>query len=58
MKRCPKCKIGNMTLYLGGYSGILYQCKDCGYIGPLNIEEGKIDKKMKDDLKKTKKEIY
>lgn len=43
---CPKCKSENVTLYMGGQFG-KYECKDCGYIGPLIIKE----------YKKTKKEL-
>lgn len=35
---CPKCKLENVTLYMGGQFG-KYQCKDCGYIGPLILDK-------------------
>jgi len=38
MKKCPKCKSTNIELQIGGFTG-MYQCKDCGYIGSLVIEE-------------------
>ena len=38
MKKCPKCGSVNLVLHVGGQIG-MYRCKDCGYIGPLIIEE-------------------
>ncbi len=35
---CPVCNSNNVTYYLGGQIGYMYQCKDCGYIGALVIE--------------------
>jgi len=35
---CPVCNSINVTYYLGGQIGYMYQCKDCGYIGALVIE--------------------
>ncbi|MGC9435799.1 MAG: hypothetical protein ACP5C4_06935 [Methanomicrobiales archaeon] len=35
---CPRCHSSHCTLFLGMYGGRLYQCKICGYIGPLVIE--------------------
>lgn len=39
VKRCPKCGSGELSLYVGGETGVRYQCGGCGYIGPLIIEE-------------------
>lgn len=36
---CPVCNSNNVTYYLGGQIGYMYQCKDCGYIGALVIEK-------------------
>jgi transposase-like protein len=36
---CPVCNSSNVTYYLGGQIGYMYQCKDCGYIGALVIEK-------------------
>jgi len=38
---CPIC--GNADLYyeVGGYTGTLYHCKECGYIGVFVIEANK-----------------
>ncbi len=38
IKRCPRCKSTNVTLYMGGQFG-KYQCKKCGYVGPFVVEE-------------------
>jgi uncharacterized Zn finger protein len=35
---CPVC--GNADLYyeVGGYVGVVYHCKECGYVGAFVIE--------------------
>lgn len=50
--KCPKCKSANITLYMGGQFG-KYQCKKCGYVGSLVLEEYE-DKKIKTKVKKRK----
>ena len=40
VKRCPKCGSVSITLWMGAKLGIQYYCKDCGYRGPLVVEEG------------------
>ncbi len=37
VKRCPECGSA-VSLYMGGETGIQYQCNNCGYIGPLILE--------------------
>ena len=39
IKRCPVCGSTQITLYMGGTTGYRYQCKKCGYVGALIIEE-------------------
>jgi predicted RNA-binding Zn-ribbon protein involved in translation (DUF1610 family) len=39
VKICPRCKSRAITLWMGAKLGMIYQCKDCGYRGPLVIEE-------------------
>ena len=39
VKICPYCKSTNITPYVGFKCGILYQCNDCKYVGPLILEE-------------------
>lgn len=36
---CPACSSTNVTYYLGGQIGYMYQCKDCGYVGSFVIEK-------------------
>jgi ribosomal protein L37AE/L43A len=50
--RCPVCKSKNITTYMGGQFG-KWQCKKCGYIGALIIEES--DYKAKKTKKKPSK---
>ncbi|MBI2548209.1 FAD-dependent oxidoreductase [Candidatus Woesearchaeota archaeon] len=38
MKQCPTCGSDAITLAVGGQIG-KYECKSCGYIGPLILEE-------------------
>jgi transposase-like protein len=35
---CPKCHPENMILWMGGFTGAMYRCPDCGYTGPIVIE--------------------
>jgi predicted RNA-binding Zn-ribbon protein involved in translation (DUF1610 family) len=39
MLRCPRCKSGRVSLWMGAKLGIQYFCKECGYRGPLIVEE-------------------
>ncbi|MCK4531405.1 MAG: hypothetical protein KAT94_00920 [Candidatus Aenigmarchaeota archaeon] len=39
VKKCPVCDSRSITLWMGAKLGIQYQCKKCGYHGPLVIEE-------------------
>jgi transposase-like protein len=36
--KCPVCKSEKIIFNAGGHTG-KYECKDCGYIGVLVIEE-------------------
>ena len=38
MLRCPICRSPALYLVAGGYGGMVYRCKKCGYQGPLAIE--------------------
>lgn len=44
---CPVCKEEALKLFVGGQTG-QYECKHCGYIGPLMVE--KEEKPMKFSL--------
>ncbi|HVH15906.1 MAG TPA: hypothetical protein VNA15_09345 [Candidatus Angelobacter sp.] len=35
---CTKCHSENIILWMGGYTGAMYRCPDCGYVGPVTIE--------------------
>ncbi|MBI5061299.1 MAG: hypothetical protein HZB67_03215 [Candidatus Aenigmarchaeota archaeon] len=38
-KICPSCKSTNIALWMGAELGVRYRCGDCGYIGPIVLEE-------------------
>jgi len=38
-KRCIKCGSLNISFWVGASAGMIYLCKDCGYRGPLVVEE-------------------
>ena len=35
---CPMCRSDRIMLWMGGYTGMMYRCPDCGYVGPVTIE--------------------
>lgn len=54
MLRCPVCKSSSVTLQIGFEIGN-YQCKKCGYVGSLIIDDNKkLDQKGKEILKDMK----
>jgi hypothetical protein len=38
MLRCPICRSPALYLVAGGYGGMVYRCKKCGYQGSFGIE--------------------
>jgi len=38
MRLCPICHSEKIILWMGGYTGAMYRCPDCGYVGPITIE--------------------
>ena len=40
IKKCPICKSSKITNYMGAQFG-KYECKKCGYVGVLILEENK-----------------
>ncbi len=36
---CPECDSTDVTYFLGGNIGYLYECKKCEYVGALVIEK-------------------
>jgi transposase-like protein len=46
---CPNCQSIEVYEVVGGYTGQIYRCKNCGYRGSFVLE---IDEKELDALKK------
>ena len=45
IKKCPRCKSTKIEYFAGAITG-QYHCKNCGYIGPIILEED-VDEKNK-----------
>jgi len=43
---CPRCG-KTLIPYSGFTAGMIYDCKNCGYHGPISMSESKIDDKSK-----------
>lgn len=41
VKMCPACGSKDIGLWMGSNLGMIYNCKKCGYKGPVVIEEEK-----------------
>lgn len=52
--KCPLCKSEEINYYMGAQFG-KYQCKNCGYVGVLVIEEYEEDTKRKRNKSISKK---
>jgi len=39
VKVCPRCRSKNIFIWMGAQVGVIYECKKCGYRGPLVVEE-------------------
>ena len=37
-QKCPACKTENLVQYMGAQFG-KYECKKCGYVGPIALED-------------------
>lgn len=57
VKKCPDCGSTNLILWVGGSTGSVYRCVECGYIGNAQVIDGDISEGMKQDLDEFKKEI-
>ena len=57
IKFCPRCGSSNVQWYLPQDSS-RWECKDCGYLGPLIIESEEIAKQIQKEYnsKKSKSE--
>jgi len=52
---CPVCGSSELYYELGGTTGKLYHCKDCGYLGALVVEaDEEMIKALKEDYKSQK----
>jgi hypothetical protein len=51
MKFCPNCGSTNIDWVLP-QDWSRWKCKDCGYIGPLIIEDGRIGEKIREEYLK------
>jgi len=51
MRFCPRCGSTNIDWVLP-QDWSKWECKDCGYIGPLIVEDGKIADKIREDYQK------
>lgn len=51
MKFCPRCGSPNIEWVLP-QDWSKWDCKDCGYIGPLIIEDGKIAEELRNEYQK------
>ena len=44
MRQCPRCKSADISLV--PWLGMIYECKNCGYKGPLVLERRKVKNKI------------
>lgn len=52
---CPVCGSTDLYYEVGGYTGKVYHCKNCGYIGPLIVEaDEEMAKAIKEDYEHKK----
>lgn len=49
---CPNCGSNKMVLHVPQTS--IWKCQKCGYIGPIFIEDGNIEKQLKEARKMEK----
>lgn len=52
---CSKCGSSRLHYFVGLGGGNVYVCKDCGYMGPVAIEDGKIADELRKEWEKGKK---
>lgn len=46
---CPECGSHRLYYFVGLRAGQIFVCKDCGYQGPVVIEDGKISEEIRKD---------
>ena len=55
---CPICGSADLYYEAGGYTGKIYHCKNCEYVGALIVEaDGEMVKAIKDDYGSRKKQM-
>jgi hypothetical protein len=53
---CPICGSSDLYYEVGGYTGKIYHCKICDYIGALVVEaDEEMAKAIRDDYEQNKK---
>lgn len=57
---CPKCGSKMVDMDVSGYSATIWKCKKCGYSGPVVVEDGNIEKQLKEarKIEKLRNKIY
>jgi hypothetical protein len=54
---CPVCGSSDLYYEVGGYTGKVYHCKNCDYIGSLVIEaDQEMIEAIKEDYERRKRE--
>lgn len=54
---CPVCGSTDLYYETGGYTGKVYHCKNCGYIGALIVEaDEEMAKAIKEDYEHKKRD--
>ena len=52
---CPVCGSSDLYLEAGGYTGKLYRCKSCDYLGALIVEaDEEMARAIREEYKKEK----
>jgi hypothetical protein len=53
---CPVCGSSDLYLEAGGYTGKLYRCKRCDYMGALIVEaDEEMARAIREDYEKNKR---
>jgi uncharacterized Zn finger protein len=56
MKFCPICGSREYNYAILGTTAQLYECKECGYRGPIILEDGELAEKLRKEYAKRYKE--
>jgi phage-related protein len=53
---CPVCGSADLYYEAGGYTGKIYRCKNCDYMGALIVEaDGEMARAIREDYEQNKK---